>query len=526
MPPLLVKIASFARNPDRALQTPPKLRKSRSSITPRSHGECRSAASSKSCKYWRPISAMSLLASRNVANRHDFARKGLHVRFMLDPVRFAFDLRWQDLPAYIRERAEFCLLDTIGVGIGGAVTPLSGIVRDHVAAEFGGRHPIPFDGRHASASGLALALGTTIDALDGHDGYNPAKGHVGCGLIAGLLAIAAETDARDGREFMTALVAGYELGSRFGPALHALAPDYHTSGAWVAVAVATAGARLLELDPGSAAHAAGIAEYHGPRSPMMRCIDNPTMLKDGSGWGAMAGVSAALMARAGFTGAPASILGQPRGIWDDLGERWLNMEQYFKPYPVCRWAQGPIEGALEQQRAGNLPANDIARIEIFTFHEATRLAVREPKTTEEAQYSTSFPVAVALARGGIETGDVMDDSLRDPEILRLSRATEMSEDARANAKFPEDRLARVTLTDRDGRKFEGGWIRPKWDSTEPPTETELRTKFRDLAVPAAGRSRSAAIESAVAAMPDNGPAPLLDLLAYPINRETVSAKAS
>ena len=35
---------------------------------------------------------------------------------------------------------------------------------------------------------------------------------------------------------------------------------------------------------GSNAPRLGIAEYHGPRSQMMRCIDHPTMLKDGAGW--------------------------------------------------------------------------------------------------------------------------------------------------------------------------------------------------------------------------------------------------
>ena len=47
-------------------------------------------------------------------------------------------------------------------------------------------------------------------------------------------------------------------------------------------------------------HALGIAEYHGPRSQMMREIDNPTMLHDGSGMGALVGVNAALLA----SGAP------------------------------------------------------------------------------------------------------------------------------------------------------------------------------------------------------------------------------
>ena len=96
----------------------------------------------------------------------------------------------------------------------------------------------------------------------------------------------------------------------------------------------------------------------------------------------------------------------------------------------------------------------------------------------------------------------------------------------ANAEFPKDRFARVTLTARDGRRFEGGWMRPKWDATAPPTAEELRAKFHELAGPSLGRGRSAAIESAVAAVPDKGPAPLLELLAYPISRETVSARAS
>ena len=78
----------------------------------------------------------------------------------------------------------------------------------------------------------------------------------------------------------------------------------------------------------------GIAEYHGPRSQMMRCMDHPTMVKDGSDWGAMCGVSAARMAKAGFTGAPALTLQTEH--WQHLGADLLILQQYFKPYPVCR----------------------------------------------------------------------------------------------------------------------------------------------------------------------------------------------
>ena len=51
--------------------------------------------------------------------------------------------------------------------------------------------------------------------------------------------------------------------------------------------------RLKGGDADTLRQAIGIAEYHGPRSQMMREIDNPTMLHDGSGWGAMVGVTAA-----------------------------------------------------------------------------------------------------------------------------------------------------------------------------------------------------------------------------------------
>ena len=178
-----------------------------------------------------------------------------------------------------------------------------------------------FDGRIVSPAGAALAGGMTIDALDGHDGHKLTKGHVGCGVFPAVLALAEAEEQLSGEEFLTTLVIGYEIGTRAGIALHRTACDYHTSGAWVAVACAALGARMLGLDRARTRDAIGIAEYHGPRSQMMRCIDHPTMLKDGSGWGAMAGVSAAYLAADGFTGAPAiTIEGDDvADLWGDLG---------------------------------------------------------------------------------------------------------------------------------------------------------------------------------------------------------------
>src|SRR5918997_4185607 len=100
---------------------------------------------------------------------------------------------------------------------------------------------------------------------------------------------------------------------------------------------------------------------------MMRCIDHPTMVKDGSGFGALAGVSAAYLATEGFTGAPAVLVEDgPAAIWGDLGRRWTILEQYFKPYPVCRWAQPAVEAAAALMARG-ASASRIAQVEIRTF---------------------------------------------------------------------------------------------------------------------------------------------------------------
>ena len=415
---------------------------------------------------------------------------------MIQPLAFVHASLWDTAPQHVRDQVKLCLLDLIGIAIGGHGTDLSAIIRNHAAATRPGLYPLPFDGRGVNASGLALALGMSIDALDGHDGYNPAKGHIGCPMMPAALGFALETDA-PGADFLDALLMGYEFGARASVAQHGTVPDYHTSGSWGAVTAAATGARLFRLNPDQTRHALGIAEYHGPRSQMMRCIDHPAMLKDGSGWGAMCGVEAVQLAQAGFTGAPAITVEEAPEFWADLGAHWAIMDQYFKPYPVCRWAQAPVEGVLALRAVHALRAADIDHIEVETFHEAIRLAKRRPKTTEEAQYSTSFPCALAAVHGEVRPDLLSGAALNNPEVLRLSDSLIMVETDEANAPFPQTRLARVTLHLKDGRALRDDYRTPKWDAEAPPTEAELRAKFHALADPVLGTTRADEIESSI-----------------------------
>jgi 2-methylcitrate dehydratase PrpD len=439
---------------------------------------------------------------------------------MMRIVEFIHDLTWRDLPDHVRGQARRCLLDTLGAGLAGRRTELSRIIHDVAANIYGGDGArLWLDGRAVSPPGAALANGMTIDALDIHDGYTLVKGHAGAAIVPAVLSMVRR--GITGEELLTSLVVGYEVALRAGIALHGTACDYHTSGAWNALGCAATTARRLAVDEEQTRHALGIAEYHGPRSQMMRCIDHPTMVKDGSGWGAMAGVGAGLMADRGFTGAPALTVEAPEvaAVWADLGERWLIGEQYFKPYAVCRWAQPAIAGALAIQQSRDLPLEAIARIEVRTFHEGTRLASQRPATTEEAQYSLPFPVAAVLAHGQLGLAQLSGSGLTDPLTLRLADRVCLIEDAAFSARFPAERVARVQIELDDGTVLDSGEAQARWDGSSPPTDAELREKFCWLAGESVSEERAKAILDFVwTCWEADDVAPLVDLIAASTDR--------
>lgn len=407
----------------------------------------------------------------------------------MNPINFIHDVRWEEIPTHVRQQAKRCLLDTIGVAIVGRQTELSRIIHNHAVRQFGGSDaPLWFDGRTVSAAGAALAIGMTIDSVDLHDSCRPVKGHAGVAQVpVALSTLGMGREPISGKELLTTLAMAYDIATRTGTAQHATVCDYHTSGSWNAVGAAAIVARRMGLTYEQTRHALGIAEYHGPRSQMMRAIDYPTMIKDGSGWGAMAGVSAGLLAADGFTGAPAITVEQAytnediAPYWADLGERWSLMIHYFKPYAVCYWAQAAIAGALQLKREHCLQTSDIAKIKVYAFHEATRLAMRYPQLTDEAQYSLPFPVAGALVHGRLYLDEISGDNLHHPEVLRLSGAVELIEDDYFNDRFPAYRLSRVVIETTDGRSLDSGVVKPLWDLSEQATDEELLEKFRALA---------------------------------------------
>lgn len=421
---------------------------------------------------------------------------------------FALTRAPADMPVATLDRAALLLLDTLGICAASAPMQAGGIARDTALALYGTSDPamaapMLFDGRMASLAGAGFAAATQTDNLDGHDGYNPTKGHIGVAVVPALSVLAHHLPGLTGREALAALIVGYEVAGRAGTALHASVSDYHTSGAWNALGVVALAARLRGLSRDQLRHALGIAEYHGPRSQMMREIANPTMLHDGSGMGTLVGLSSVIMAENGFTGAPAITLEAPdlADHWADLGQVWQTELQYVKPYPVCRWAHAPIDGARLLRQDQAIDHEKIARITIRSFAESIALYPAMPDHTARAQYALAFPVAWMLVAGHIGLDQISGAGLSDPRVARLVALTEGVVDPRHQARFPaQGRWADIEIEMTDGSVYASGDLNASGGPDAPFDADTICAKYMAFAAPTLGRDRAKEIMHRVLAL--------------------------
>ena len=399
-----------------------------------------------------------------------------------------FTLGDTKVPDTALDFAATLLIDTLGVTAGAAGLEVARIARDHATRFHSAGNPgdaatLLFDGRKASIPGAAFASATQTDNLDAHDGFNPVKGHIGCAVVPALCALAEQMPDLLAREALESMAISYEIAGRAGLALHGSVSDYHTSGAWNALGVVALAARLRGMKKQHLREAFGIAEYHGPRSQMMREIANPTMLHDGSGMGAFTGLMAVFLAEEGFAGAPAITIeaDDVQNHWADLGTRWTISENYIKPYPICRWAHAAIDALGQVVDDHNLTADQVKRIEVRTFNESAALFPSMPDTTSQAQYSLAFALGARLVHGRVGPDEIQGPALTDPRIAREIAKIDVSADDRHNARFPEGRWSDVTVETTDGRRLASGDVNAKGGLDVPLSLGEIEEKFHIMA---------------------------------------------
>ena len=150
---------------------------------------------------------------------------------------------------------------------------------------------------------------------------------------------------------------------------------------------------------------------------------------------------------------------------------------------------------------------------MHTFREAVRLNSRFPQSTEEAQYSLPFPLAAALVRGQLGASELGAEALTDVRIMQISESIELIENDQFSSRFPARRIARIIIYTRDGERYDSGEVEARWNADNPPSDQELRDKFRWLVDSVLPDKRAVELEKAIwrcQDLPDA--ASLLDLL--------------
>lgn len=401
----------------------------------------------------------------------------------MSATEFIGGLLWEDVPEPARRRIKALLRDFAAVTGAGYAAPTARIAAEYAVAQHSGDEATTLhDRRRVSVTGAAWANGVLANALDFDDGHRLVKGHPGANVVPAALAIAEAIDAPR-EELLAAITVGYEVAVRAGIALHARSADYHGSGAWGALGAAAAGARLLRLDPNRIAHALGLAEYHAPMAPIMRSVADPAMTKDGCGWGAMTGTSAALLAAAGFTATGSVFLAAPAApaapgaSAGALGAHWAVEDIYVKEFPCCRWSQPAIAAALAMRGRYDIDPDDVTRVTVRTFAAAAALSRRAPMTSEEAQYSLVWPVAAALVYGEFGVAQVLPPALSDRLIHDLARLVVVDVDPVLEAGFPEVRRAVLVVETGDGASYESELTEAPGEPDDPRWADIVTTKF-------------------------------------------------
>ncbi len=418
----------------------------------------------------------------------------------LNFARFIVAHRDQDLiPQIVKDQAKKCLLDTLGCILAGSTTE-SGRSAARVAQQLGGKKESYIYGfSWAGANHAALANGTMAHSLEYDDSM---YGHTGCVVIPAVLAV-AEKCKSGGEEILTAITLGYEIFGRIGKVLNGLFAHergFHPTALAAPFGAAAVAGFLLKLDASRIAWAFGIAGSQA--SGVMECLHDGSWTKRlHPGWGAHAGIIAALLGQAGFLGPHSVIEGEDgffkafmdkkvetKDFCEGLYERYLILNNHFKMFSCCRQIHSSLTAIKKIMEEHPLPATDIKEIRCTILQDGYHLVGRPsehlyaPRNVVDAQFSLPFNVASAILypERGLDAFD--EENLVDPEIISLARRVQaIANPDYDSAKVDEEKYpATVQILFHDGSEIPMHVEACSGHPRNPATFQELKEKFLSL----------------------------------------------
>ena len=402
---------------------------------------------------------------------------------------WAVDSREAALPAEVLHHAKRAVIDWHAALYPGSVLPPATLLRKALKQELG------------SPRTTALINGTAAHTAEVDDIFRDGIYHPGAPTIAAALAVSESRGLR-GRDFLRAVVAGYEISTRIGAAMGREHYKYwHNTGTIGCFGAAAAAAEALHLDRARFAHAlATVATFAAALQQAFRMDSMSKPLH--AGRAAEAGVTAALAAAEGVTGSLDVLEGEAgfgRAMGGDpdwrravatLGEDFHITRMTFKNHACCGHTFAAIDGALALKNRMAVSAAEIESVEVATYRAGLEVAhYEQPRTPAEGRFSLKYVVATALTHGSVRLAAFSENRLQDPATREIMRKTTVSLDPELDAAFPGQRAARVAIRAR-GRREEHLQPTRIGDPDAPLSDAQLEAKYLELAVPVIGEAKA------------------------------------
>jgi len=413
---------------------------------------------------------------------------------------FVSGLTYEQIPAEVRERIKLLMLDSLGCAIYGANLEWCRILRGTLE-KLDATRTTSIWGTNArlSSDHAALLNGTQVQGFELDDVHRKAVLHVGAVTLPALIAVAESHAQLSGRDFLTAAVAGYEIGPRVGLCMgqEHIGQGWH-SGATVGIFSAAAGAaRALSLDVDKTVHALGIA---GTQSSGLMAAQYGAMVKRmHAGRAAQSGLYGALLAKDGFTGI-VDVFEAPYGgfcttfsrsqdrfnlneLSAGLGQKFETMGIALKFYS-CVGSNHTTLDALRDIRKRRPFALD--EIETIMVH-GSQVTVDhvgwayKPQGLTAAQLNLPFCIATLLIEGDVFVDEFTPDCIDDAARIDLSRKVKVVHDPAITALGAGSRhKVRVEVQFRDGSVERETREAPRGSEQSFASAHDIAEKFRKL----------------------------------------------
>jgi len=416
------------------------------------------------------------------------------------------NLDYRSLSANNSHAMKRLLLDYLGVATAGSQTE-SGEVARHFATIQGGVAETTLIG--GAGERVPMTHGAFANAISSHsieldDIDVLALFHFSPTVFSAALA-AAERQGANGKQLLAALASGCEMMERLSKAANNSLRNraFHTTPTTGVFGATVAAAKLLKLTPAKLSAALGLA---GAQASGLMEMYGPSMQKRfNPGPAARNGVTSALIAQLGFTGAETIFEGERgflRAFTDQSDasqltaglKRNYRLDIEFKPYSCARPIHNAIDCALIIRKRDNPALDKIRSISVARHPDwALYHQNKAPETYHEAQVSLPYATAVAFHEGAALLAQFTDRKLKNPALVRMMKLTDITVDKT----LPRGVSCRMKVTMNDGREFVAQVDYPKGSIQNSMSDEEIRGKFDSLATPVLGRARAARVADIV-----------------------------